>query len=94
MAKFRSKLVEIEAQQWFPGKDVPGVQAEECWAEIGGRGHGRQRFRQPDKHYVITIHGQKTYLEPGDWVVTESRDSERHYPVKPEDFDRRWEPIA
>lgn len=91
--RFRSKLVEIEATQWFPGKAVPGVQAEECWAEIGHRSGTPQRFRQPDLYYVVTIHGQKAYLEPGDWVVTEP-DGEHYYPVKPDIFAVRWEPLT
>jgi len=91
--KFRSKPVEIEATQWFPGVDIPCVRAEECWAAIGIRTPGvdPQRFRQPDKHYVMTTHGQKAYLEPGDWVIAEP-DKNGHYPCKPKIFAERYEP--
>ena len=91
--RFRSKPVEIEAEQWFPGKDIPGVHSEECWTEIGHRSGQAQRFRQPDRFYVVTIHRQKVYLEPGDYVVTEP-DGQHFYPVKPDIFTARWEPVT
>jgi hypothetical protein len=90
MPKFRSRPATIEATQWFPGVEHPGVRAEASYATIGGRGGGSQTVRQPDNHYVTTIHGQKAYLEPGDWVVTEP-DGVHHYPVKPDVFEKRWE---
>jgi len=93
--RFRSKPAEIEAEQWFPEKDVPGVHCEEVWATIGSRipGVEPKRFRQPDLFYVVAIHGQKAYLEPGDWVVTEP-DGKHQYPVKPDIFAARWEPLT
>jgi hypothetical protein len=33
-------------------------------------------------HYVITIHEQPSYLEPGDWVAREPGRTDRHYPIK------------
>jgi hypothetical protein len=41
--------------------------------------------------YVVTIHGQRAYLKPGDWVITEP-DAEHHYPCKPDIFAARYEP--
>jgi hypothetical protein len=84
--RYRKRPVEVEAEQWFPGKDVPGVRhfagsaakspgdlgLSECW-------------------FVVTIHGQHAYLTPGDWVITES-DGVHHYPCKPDEFARIYEP--
>jgi len=42
--------------------------------------------------YVITIHGQRAYLVPGDFVITEP-DGEHHYPCKPDIFADRYEAI-
>ena len=42
--------------------------------------------------YVVTIHLQRVYVEPGDWIVVEP-DGEHFYPVKPDVFVKRWEPI-
>lgn len=39
--------------------------------------------------YVITAHGQRAYLEPGDFIVKEP-DGSGHYPVKPKIFAKRW----
>lgn len=42
--------------------------------------------------YVVTVHGQSCYIEPGDYVVTEP-DGVHHYPCKPDIFLARWEPV-
>jgi hypothetical protein len=75
--RFRSKVREIEAEQWFPGKQIPGVSVEdpyrrEGWAQDPGPPPGL-----PTRHFVVTIHRQRAYLDPGDWVVPES-DGEHH----------------
>ena len=41
--------------------------------------------------YVITIHGQEAYLDPGDWVITEP-DGLHHYPCKPDIFAATYDP--
>ena len=89
--QFRKKPVVVEAEQWFPGKEVKGVFAVTSTAVIGGRGHGRQEFPQEPRAAVTTIHGQVAYLEPGDWVITEP-DGIHHYPCKPDIFDKTYEP--
>jgi len=71
MAKYRKKPKIDEATQWFPGKYVEGV-----FSNGTGDEHGA---------YVITIHGQRAYLAPGDFVVTEP-DGIHHYPCKPDIF--------
>lgn len=77
MAKYRKRPVVVEATQWRGAtfENVPGV-------------HPATRS---EKAYVITIHGQKAYLEYGDWVITEM-DGLHYYPCKPDIFDATYEP--
>jgi len=92
MAKWRTRPQVKEAGQWFPGKEVPGVFREDSVAIIGGRGHGPQTFAQAPRWYVVTIHGQRAYLSPGDYVVTE-KDGLHHYPCKPDIWEAGHELI-
>jgi hypothetical protein len=77
--KFRKKPVIIEAAQWFPGREVPGVR--EQWYK-----------GLPTRYYVVTMHEQRVYLSPGDWVIAEP-DGEHFYPCKPEVFAATYEPV-
>lgn len=78
MAKYRKKPVIVEATQWFPGLDVAGVKppVEGTLPEF----------------YVVTTHGQITWVAPGDWIITEP-DGEHHYPCKPDIFEKSYDPI-
>lgn len=88
MAKFRSRPVEIEAEQFlgfYATPWPPGVQMDDL-------------SNDPDQDiryqfYVVTAHGQHTFVVAGDWIVTEPN-GQGYYPVKPEIFETRWEPIA
>lgn len=42
--------------------------------------------------YVMTLHEQKVYLEPGDWVVAEP-DGVHFYPIKDSVFKGLYEAI-
>lgn len=42
--------------------------------------------------YVITIHGDKATLAPGDWIIPES-DGVHFYPCKPDIFDATYEAV-
>lgn len=46
----------------------------------------------PTRPYVISIHGQATFISPGDWIITEP-DGEHHYPCKPDIFEATYEPV-
>lgn len=92
MARFRSKPTEIDAVQWFPGVEHPGVCFEERVAVIGGRGHGRKEFPQHPKPYIVTMHEQRAYLAEGDWIAAEPV-PDRYYPIKPDVFAKKYEPI-
>lgn len=54
MNKFRKKPVVIEAEQWFPGSNIRGVEYE------GGEDH---------RATIITLEGIMI-VSPGDWIVT------------------------
>lgn len=87
MAKFRKRPVIVEAWQWLPGKDVPGVQVEtpsEAVVLIAG---------QVLRHYVVTAHGQRAYLSPGDWVLAEPG-GRGFYPCQDDIFRATYEPVG
>lgn len=90
MARYLSKPVEIEAEQWFPPGDqrfkpIDGVKS--------GAGNISEFMAGRRKFYVITIHEQPTEVAPGDWIITEP-DGIHHYPCKPDIFEKRYEPAA
>ncbi len=76
--KFRSKPIEVEAFQWL-GSGNPSHPAVYCGDD--------------QLWYVVTIHGQRAYLAPGDWVITEP-DGKHHYPCKPDIFAARYQKIV
>jgi len=78
MAKFRKKPVVIEAVQFDgnPAHDPSGV-----W-----------RREEDGSPYVVTIHDQRCYLAPGDWIVPEP-DGVHYYPVKPDIFAATYDAV-
>ena len=79
---YRSRIVEVEANQFTKSGCCP----------IG------VRTREDGSHYVVTIHGQETEIEIGDWIILEEpradstwRKGERAYPCKPDVFERKYE---
>lgn len=78
MAKFRRKVTEIEAVQFtdVPAADPPGV----------------FRREEDGTPYVVTIHGQRSYLCPGDWILPEP-DGVHYYPVQAHIFAENYEPV-
>lgn len=91
MRKFRSKPVEIEAFQWFPGTEHPAVK----WYAAATKIVSDDPFVLGDvterQYYVTTMHEQHVNLTPGDWVIAEPV-PDRYYPCKPEVFAKRYEP--
>ncbi len=91
MAKFRKKSVINEAEQWFPGKQVDGVQEivhDPGDGTTASNGYGM----------LVTLSGPAR-VEPGDWVITQQRPvgsgSEiDRYPCKPDIFAQTYEPIS
>lgn len=94
MAKFRKKPVIVQAEQWFPGKDVPGVFLHQPPdAVLGGRGHGEQRLAQEPYAAVRTIQGVVTRVCPGDWIITESN-GVNHYPCQADVFASTYDLVS
>lgn len=54
MAKFRKKPIVVEAEQWFPGKEVEGIETDPL---------------APGFAYVETLEGWLS-VKPGDWIIT------------------------
>ena len=88
MAKFRKRPIVIEAEQWFLGKQVKGVYGE-TEAQSGGNGLSPQSAMA----FVTTIHGQKTRVVEGDWIIPEP-DGKHFYPVKPDIFEATYERVT
>lgn len=78
MNKYRKKAVEITAVQWFPNSEYshPGIYCD----------------HEGDGPYVVTIHGERAHLAPGDWILPEP-DGKHFYPCKPDIFEATYEPI-
>lgn len=77
MALFRKKPVVVEANQFFHPATGP---------------FGTQT-EEDGRAYVTTAHGQKVYLEPGDWIIAEP-DGRGFYPCKPDIFAATYEVVA
>lgn len=79
--KFVKKPVIVEAEQWFPGKQVEGVYGcpgqEMCPCYKLGGNH--------NKPHVMTAHYQIVLVEPGDWIIKEPNGN-GYYPCKNDIF--------
>lgn len=79
MPKYLKKPTWREATQWLgPGYVVTGVDRD--WVPNEGA----------YRYYVTTTHGQKTFVQPGDYIVKEP-DGNGYYPCKAEIFEREHE---
>lgn len=90
MAKFRRRPEIIEAEQWFPGKPVVGVYQD---APLPAETHefmGTTPEQEAPRFFVTTIHGQRAFLAPGDWVIPEPK-GDGYYPCKDEVFRSRYD---
>lgn len=47
-------------------------------------------FDENDNHWVVTMHGDKIPVVPGDWIIREP-DGEHYYPCKPDVFAATYE---
>lgn len=82
MPLFRKRPVVIEAEQFLVGKPLP----------FSGRG---PYVGFDTDFYVITIHGQRTPIALGDWIILETHgipDQFQAYPCKPDVFEASYEP--
>ncbi len=77
--QYRHKPTLVEAHQWFPDIEIDGV-------KVVGKGTGAVRGT------FITIHGQETFIELGDYVIREP-DGIHWYPSKPDIFRDIYEAV-
>jgi hypothetical protein len=81
MSKYRKKPVVIETEQFDGETLIKGVyrrpQAENASIE---------------RPFVVTIHGQETFVKKGDWIVPEP-DGVHYYPIDPAVFEATYEPV-
>jgi hypothetical protein len=76
MPRFRRKPTETEAEQFTHPATAPRG------VYVGENG----------ECWVVTIHGHKTPVVPGDWIMPEP-DGEHFYPIKDDVFRATWDPI-
>lgn len=87
MAKFKSKVVEIEAVQWNGAGFSPPLPE---W--FGKAWTDRTIDRDEDDRsilYIKTLEGTMT-ANPGDWIICGTEGE--LYPCKPSVFERKYEP--
>jgi len=75
--KFRKKPVIVEAFQYVGDESL---------------GQPGVYVDEDGRHYVVTVHGQRTWLAVGDWIITEA-DGIHHYPCKPDIFEATYEAV-
>ena len=78
MAKYRKKPIVIDAEQWFPGKQVDGVCTGECRPGI-----------EVTAAHVHTLEGPLDVV-PGAWIVTGT--TGERWPVRNDIFEASYEP--
>lgn len=95
MPTFRNKPIEIEAYQLT--KELVDMAVLDKHIPIGLRVdasdyHPGRREVHRAVLSCVTIHGQRTKVEIGDWIITEP-DGIHHYPCKPDIFAQRYVPV-
>ena len=83
MPKFRKRPVIVEAEQWWPGKRVEGVQEV-----VYDPGNGSTE--SVGYGYISTLEGPLK-VSPGDWIITGVKGEK--YPCKDEIFRQTYEPV-
>ena len=82
MAKYRKKPIIVDAERWYPGVEVEGVDS----SHATGLAHGLPL----DTAWVDTLEGG-SIVSPGDWIITGVRGEK--YPCKPDIFEMTYEPV-
>lgn len=96
MQLYRKKPVEFEAIQWYPNVKHHGVKEDTDRKMVEFMAQppvaGSALWDLP-AYYVITIHEQRAYLVPGDYICPEPKEM-RFYPCKPDIFEANNEPVT
>lgn len=84
--KFRKRPIVVEAEQWFPGKELPGVvfTPGERGVDYGSGVLGMMVT-------IMTPEGRMR-VSPGDWIITGIKGEK--YPCKPDIFAATYEPVG
>lgn len=76
--KFRKKPVVVEAEQYKGFYYSP-------WPP-------GVRIEEGTTPFVVTAHGQRVFIEPGDWIIAEP-EGRGFYPCKADIFEANYEPV-
>ena len=79
--KFRKKPVVIDAEQWFPGKQIEGVEIRDEFID------GPDEWVK--QAYIHTLEGTML-VKPSDWVITGIAGEK--YPCRNDIFQKTYEP--
>jgi hypothetical protein len=82
MGFYRRKPLVVAAQQFLPTSPGP-------WP----RGVEVSNVQGDNRAYVTTIHGQRAFVAPGDWII-EERDGMHFYLCKPDIFAATYEAVT
>lgn len=92
--KYRKKSVVNEAEQWFPGKHVEGVQEI-----VHDKSYNADYpVTVPSGYGMIETLSGPVKVEPGDWIITQQRPEGAgtaidRYPCKPDIFAATYEEV-
>lgn len=85
MAKYRKKPVVIEAEQWFEGKQIEGVQDRAMLSELW-----LGKNADDGRYFIPTLEGDHI-VKNGDWIITGIKGEK--YPCKPDIFEATYEKV-
>ncbi len=78
MKRYRRKSIPVEAQQWFPGVEILGMENVLCYYQVGSSGYGSMNW--------------KLWIKPSYWVIHhQNGDFEA---ITNEEFQSKYEKIA
>jgi hypothetical protein len=77
--RYRKKPVIVEAEQWYPGKNVEGVECNPI-----------DNPMTRNSYYIQTLEGLMG-VSPGDFIITGIKGEK--YACKPDIFEATYEPV-
>lgn len=80
MEKYRKKPIVIEAEQWYPGVEIEGVDESAACQLVN--------HLTPDQAWVETLEGGHV-VSSGDWIIIGV--AGERYPCKPDIFEMTYE---